>query len=106
MPKVPEVEYLNVGLVPPYPSDTPESGSASALQKDLGQIIHSPTFIDLDHSAPHSAPLKILFTLSTTLHLLSAPNMTLGLDIASKRARKRSDYFYHLDYRLRWYIPN
>ncbi|KIV87684.1 hypothetical protein PV11_03215 [Exophiala sideris] len=26
----------------------------------------------------------------------------LGLDLASKRLRKRSDYGYHLDYRLRW----
>lgn len=26
----------------------------------------------------------------------------LGLDLASKRVRKRSDYGYHLDFRLRW----
>jgi len=26
----------------------------------------------------------------------------LGLDLSSKRLRKRSDYGYHLDYRLRW----
>jgi len=26
----------------------------------------------------------------------------LGLDLASKRARQRHDYAYHLDYRLRW----
>ena len=30
------------------------------------------------------------------------PETQLGLDIASKRKRRRSDYFYHLDYRLRW----
>lgn len=28
----------------------------------------------------------------------------LGLDIASKRRRKRSDYGYHLDYRTRWLV--
>ncbi|OAP57670.1 hypothetical protein AYL99_08408 [Fonsecaea erecta] len=27
---------------------------------------------------------------------------TLGLDLKSKRLRTRSDYGYHLDYRLRW----
>ncbi|OAL37949.1 hypothetical protein AYO20_02782 [Fonsecaea nubica] len=27
---------------------------------------------------------------------------SLGLDLASKRQRKRSDYGYHLEYRLRW----
>jgi hypothetical protein len=26
----------------------------------------------------------------------------LGLDLPSKRQRKRTDYGYHLDYRLRW----
>ena len=30
------------------------------------------------------------------------PETSLGLDTASKRQRKRSDYFYHLSYRLRW----
>lgn len=28
----------------------------------------------------------------------------LGLDLASKRQRKRSDYAYHEDYRTRWYV--
>ncbi len=30
------------------------------------------------------------------------PETRLGLDAASKKQRKHSDYFYHLSYRLRW----
>ena len=31
---------------------------------------------------------------------------SLGLDLASKRKRQRSDYAYHLDYRTRWYTES
>ena len=30
------------------------------------------------------------------------PDTNLGLDAASKKKRKTTDYFYHLSYRLRW----
>jgi hypothetical protein len=31
---------------------------------------------------------------------------TLGLDLASKRQRERSDYTYREDYRTRWYVKD
>ena len=29
----------------------------------------------------------------------------LGLDLISKKQRRRTDYPYHEDYRTRWYAP-